>query len=270
MKRRGYRVERTFICFLRCGWSGQTEKARADHTLKKHPEELKPIRPVVNRSPTVGTDPKTCAIYLRVSTIDQNPESQMKRIEQFCRIQGMEPVVIYRDFATGKNTDRPGLQQMLKDTMKGEFSAVVFRRLSRFGRNLRQNIELFDFFEQHKIAVISVEEPYDTRTSAGRLIRNVMASVNEYLREEIIEQAKEGIELRRVQGLPLGRHPAGCGYTMACPWNVDHTSAAAAERRERRRRNRQASKNPVQYLVERGGENGGDLSEGKAHLSEGG
>jgi DNA invertase Pin-like site-specific DNA recombinase len=216
-----------------CDYVGGTAKARALHVQNKHPLELKPLPAPPNYQPLPNA--RRAVIYLRVSTIDQHPENQLPAARAFCGMRGFELARecgkngLYEDKGvSGKNLDRPALKDLIRDAGEGRFEVVVFRRLSRLGRSLRDNIALWDYFQSVGVALVSVEEPYDTTTPAGRLIRNVMASVAEYQREEMLEQQREGIERRRAEGKPIGRHPNGCGIPKElggrgpCPYGVNH------------------------------------------------
>lgn len=258
-----------------CEYVGGTAKARALHVQAKHPMELKPIAAPPPYRALVGA--KRAVIYLRVSTIDQSPENQIPAARAFCGMKGFELVTacghvtdedtgeirlggaLYRDHGvSGKNLDRPALKRLIADAAEGRFDVVVFRRLNRLGRSLRDNIALWDYFQSLGVALVSVEEPYDTTTPSGRLIRNVMASVAEYQREEMLEQQREGILRAKAEGRRLGRCPNGCGIPRdlgglgPCPEKRDHSAyvfdgpeamqkrAKAAERKRRWRAARQA------------------------------
>ncbi len=79
--------------------------------------------------------------YARVSTIGQldgsSPEEQKKAIEKECIHRGYELFKFYSDTATGKNTIRPQLKQLLDDAKNKKFNVLLFTRLDRLGRNLR-------------------------------------------------------------------------------------------------------------------------------------
>lgn len=240
---------------------GKTPKALASHVQKRHAEYLRPLPLAPADAPwePESREVPRAAIYLRVSTIDQHPENQLPNVRRFCDARGYKVVAQYVDKASGKNTKRPELQQLLMDSVAypRPFDVLVFRRLSRLGRNLRDNIGIFDHFTKLGIAVWSVEEPYDTTTPSGRLVRNVLGSVHEYQREAMLEELQEGIARRRAEGKYVGRHPMGCGIPVElggrgpCPDGVQHKGfngdlvALAARRQKdaaRKRRYRQAKR----------------------------
>lgn len=206
-----------------CEYVAQTSTGLAEHVKKRHPETLRPIPPAPLAADRQNLNPTRAAIYLRVSTIDQTPEQQLPKLRAITAFHGMEPVATYVDHASGKDMNRPFLQKMLEDAAAGMFDAVVYLRISRLGRNLRDVIQLWDYFERLKIATISATEPFDTRTPAGRLQRNILASCAEFEREMIVEQTREKMAHLRSKGIPIGGHPSDCGIKYPCPTGVDHS-----------------------------------------------
>jgi DNA invertase Pin-like site-specific DNA recombinase len=235
---------------------GGTAFALANHVQKRHAEEMRPAAAPPAPAPLLPG--KRAVIYLRVSTIDQHPENQLPNIRTFCALRGYtviggndasgEPLGLYVDKAGGKNMNRPELQRLLRYSVSGHpppFDVMVFRRLSRLGRSLRDNIALFDHFQSLGITIMSSEaDGVDTSTASGRFVRNVLASVHEYQRENMIEEVREGLERRKAEGKALGRHRTGCGVPTElgglgpCPDGIAHKVNAAdlialAERRAR-------------------------------------
>lgn len=269
-----------------CSWGkggnryvGSSSLALAGHVQKRHPEELRPLPLAPRAPPTAMPAPKRAAIYLRVSTVDQHPENQLPNIRQHCALKGWEIVEVYEDRASGKNMDRPALQRLLHDSVTGHpppFDVVVFRRLSRLGRSLKDNITLFDHFAQLGIAMVSTEESYDTSTVTGRFQRNILASVHEYFRENMIEEIKEGQARRRAEGKYMGRHPAGCGIPTElgglgpCPDGKVHrgfdpttVGQLAAQRRAAAERQRRSRAKRDKVGSRRGGPSPGDRPPGQ-------
>lgn len=287
-----------FACKVQpCDYQGGTAQALALHVRAKHPMELKPLPVPPTYRPLVGA--RRAVIYLRVSTIDQHPENQLPSCMTMLGLKGFSLIRecgtngIYEDHGvSGKDMDRPALKKLIADAPTGAFDVVVFTRLSRLGRSLRDNIALWDYFQSLGIALVSVEGNYDTTTAQGRLVRNVMASVAEYQREELLEQQREGIERRRAEGKYLGRHPSACGVPVElgglgpCPDGVDHTAAAkrwaaasdardAKRERERlrmieyrRRRQREAQERNASARARRSVESEGVLADGTDPGSE--
>ena len=68
---------------------------------------------------------KRAAIYMRVSTVDQHPESQLLDLEAMAQQRGLEVVQRYTDRITGTRARRPGLDQMMADARRGQFDVVL-------------------------------------------------------------------------------------------------------------------------------------------------
>ncbi|MHA1632592.1 MAG: recombinase family protein [Candidatus Freyarchaeota archaeon] len=136
--------------------------------------------------------------YVRVSTGGQfrngySLEEQKQAIEAYAKFAGAELVGIYEDVISGAKSRRPGLDKLKEDAKAGKFDKVVFKSISRFGRNLKDLLELFDYFEQDcSVGLVSLQEQFDTTTPAGRLMRNVLAAVFEFEREMIRERILAG------------------------------------------------------------------------------
>jgi DNA invertase Pin-like site-specific DNA recombinase len=98
---------------------------------------------------------KRAALYLRVSTVDQHPESQLHDLEQMAQQRGYEIVERYTDRVTGTRARRPGLDQMLTDARRGQFDAVLTWACDRLARSVRHFLEVLDELNRLNIEFIS-------------------------------------------------------------------------------------------------------------------
>ena len=137
--------------------------------------------------------------YARCSTKDQNEARQLTYAKEL----GLSDTQIFIDKASGKNANRPALQDLLSRLREGD--EIHINELSRLGRNTRDLLELMDKFEQMKVELHSKKEAIDTTTPAGRLVFHIFASVAEFQRQIILENAREGREAAKKQGKPIGR-----------------------------------------------------------------
>ena len=151
---------------------------------------------------------KQCAIYTRVSTDIQaekefsSCESQEEKIKSFIQSQNNWQVFkVYSDAGyTGANTNRPALQELLKDIEEKKIDIILAYKIDRLTRSPKDFYQLIEFFEQHKVDFISITERFDTSTPAGRLLRNIMLTfaqferelVSERTRDKLLERAKKG------------------------------------------------------------------------------
>jgi site-specific DNA recombinase len=87
----------------------------------------------------VGGPCAKAAAYARYSSDNQREESieaQLRAIREYCERNRIQLVKIYTDEARSATTDdRPGFLQMIQDSSKGLFSAVIVHKLDRFSRD---------------------------------------------------------------------------------------------------------------------------------------
>ena len=150
------------------------------------------------------------ALYLRVSTDKQELENQLEPLKKFAKGRGLKIVQVYRDMATGKNSNRPALNKMLKDAHRHAFDVIVVWALDRLSREgMSRTVQLIEMLERMGIGVISYSEPYLDTTN--ELARNILLAVVSTLakaeRERISERTKAGLARVKRSGKKLGRPP---------------------------------------------------------------
>ena len=138
-------------------------------------------------------------LYARCSTKEQNEARQLEYAKQL----GIPEAQVFIDKASGKNTDRPALKNMLSRLREDD--EVFVTELSRLGRNTRDLLELVDRFNELGVQLHSKKEQIDTTTHSGMLVFKIFASVAEFQRQIILENAAEGREAARKAGKPVGR-----------------------------------------------------------------
>lgn len=137
--------------------------------------------------------------YIRVSTIDQNPELQRDAIERAnCEL-------IFEDKMTGTKAKRPGLSKLLRTLKPGD--TVVVWKLDRLGRSLINLADLLQKFKQKNVEFLSITEGINTKTSMGRFTFHIMSALAEMEREIIIERTCAGLAAARKKGRIGGRPP---------------------------------------------------------------
>ena len=150
------------------------------------------------------------ALYLRISTDKQELENQLEPLKKFAKGRGLKIVQVYRDMATGKNSNRPALTKMLKDAHRHAFDVIVVWALDRLSREgMSRTVQLIEMLERMGIGVISYSEPYLDTTN--ELARNILLAVVSTLakaeRERISERTKAGLARVKRSGKKLGRPP---------------------------------------------------------------
>jgi DNA invertase Pin-like site-specific DNA recombinase len=148
---------------------------------------------------------KCTAIYMRVSTVQQDTRSQEPDLERWAAAQDPTvPVQWYSDKQSGRTMDRPGWKQLEADIRIGQVSQVVVWRLDRLGRTASGLTSLFDQLQERNVNLISLKDGVDLSTSAGRLMANVLASVAQYETEIRGERVRAGQAVARAAGKRWG------------------------------------------------------------------
>ena len=157
------------------------------------------------------------AFYGRVSSDQQDIENsiagQRSVAKDYAVSAGGFIVKEYIDEAkSGRVADRPGFQEMIKDGISPDptFDAIIVWKLNRFARNVKDMIRYWDLLEEHGIKVISVMEPMLVGAT-GRLMRNVIASFDEFFSENMASDIKRGMKQAVERGYWIG-YPAPLGY----------------------------------------------------------
>ncbi len=135
--------------------------------------------------------------YARVSSFDQNLDLQKDALEK----AGCERIII--DKASGKNTQRPGLQTIKDILRKGD--VLIVWRLDRLGRSLKDLIEWVNYLETNGAAIKSLEESIDTTTATGKLVFHLFGALAEFERQLIRERTQAGLAAARARGRLGGR-----------------------------------------------------------------
>jgi DNA invertase Pin-like site-specific DNA recombinase len=137
--------------------------------------------------------------YARISTSDQDVAGQSMRLTEAGAIK------VFTDVRSGRNTDRPGLQELLAYARHGDTLAVV--RLDRLGRSLGELLATVTMLKERGIALLSLEEKIDTLSAAGELIFHVFGAIAHFERRLIAERTRDGIAAARARGKRPGRQP---------------------------------------------------------------
>lgn len=137
--------------------------------------------------------------YVRVSTEEQNEARQVEALQKL----GVQK--IYIEKKSGKNLDRPVLQEMLDFIREGD--TVYVHDLSRISRSLTDLLNLVELLQKKKVHFISNKEQVDTTTPTGRLFLSIVGAINEFERTNLLERQREGIAIAKRVGKYKGRKP---------------------------------------------------------------
>jgi len=150
---------------------------------------------------------KRAALYMRVSTVDQHPETQLHDLRQMATQRGYEIVQEYTDRISGVKARRPGLDQMMADARRGRFDVVLVWASDRIARSVKHFLEVLDGLNRLDIEFISFRENIDTGGPLGRAIVVIIAAIAELERSLIVERVRAGMRRARLEGTHIGRQP---------------------------------------------------------------
>ena len=165
-----------------------------------------------------------CAIYSRKSTEEgleqefNSLDAQREAAEAYIKSQAHEGWTClgnrYEDGGfTGGNMDRPALKRLLADIEAGLVNAVVVQKVDRLSRSLLDFARMMETFDKHRTAFVSVTQQFNTASSMGRLVLNVLLSFAQFEREIISERTRDKIAATRRKGRWAGGTPV-LGYDV--------------------------------------------------------
>lgn len=149
------------------------------------------------------------AVYIRVSTDEQSPESQRAEIQAWMERNHIpEPEVRwFMDKWTGKTALRPQFQALLSGISKGTFDTVVCWKLDRLSRNFLDGVRLIGDWTERGIRIVSVTQSIDLNGMTGRLVAAVLFAVAEMELAHLKERQAAGIKVAKANGKYKGRKP---------------------------------------------------------------
>ena len=154
--------------------------------------------------------------YIRVSTEEQAREgyglsAQRQAVQAYCLAHGWEIAEVYEDAGiSGKSRKgRESLGRLMDDARAGAFDRLIFWKLDRLARNLKDLLEICDQLEAVDVGIVSIQESIDTGTAAGRMVRSFLGAVAEFERDTIVDRIKAGLAEKARQGEILGELPLG-------------------------------------------------------------
>ena len=138
--------------------------------------------------------------YIRVSSVDQNPERQL---------EGIKLDKKFIDHASGRDVNRPALAELM-DYVR-EDDVIIVHSMDRLARNLDDLRKIVKKLNNQNIQIKFLKE---NLTFAGNdspmanLLLSVMGAFAEFERNLIKERQMEGILLAKKKGVYKGKRPA--------------------------------------------------------------
>ncbi len=165
------------------------------------------------------------AIYIRVSTEEQarhgySLQSQKERLIDYCKENKYKIIDYYADegkSARCKLSSRKDLLRLIEDAKEHKFDRIVFWRLDRWFRNVKDYYKIQDILDKCKIDWECSDEEFDTYSSNGRLHLNIKLSIAQNESDQTGDRIKFNFQnmiknKRAIQGshcMPLGYKVAG-------------------------------------------------------------
>nr|SPS06263.1 Prophage LambdaMc01, site-specific recombinase, resolvase family [Candidatus Nitrotoga fabula] len=184
---------------------------------------------------------RRCAVYCRVSS-DERLDQEFNSIDAqkeaghayiaSQRAEGWIPVADDYDDGgfSGGNMERPALRRLMADIDQGLVDIVVVYKIDRLTRSLGDFSRMVEVFERHGVSFVSVTQQFNTTTSMGRLMLNVLLSFAQFEREVTGERIRDKIAASKKKGLWMGGVPP-LGYDVNQRLLVINEAEAAVVRR---------------------------------------
>jgi putative DNA-invertase from lambdoid prophage Rac len=151
---------------------------------------------------------KTCAIYHRVSTTDQDQTLARDELRAAAHARGLTIALDIEETGSGARNDRPGLQRVLEAVRRGEVGAVLVWKLDRFGRSSLDLLANVEALEHAGCAFECITQGITIKPggdAVSRLLLTMLAGVAAFERDLIIERTKLGLAKAKRNGKKLGR-----------------------------------------------------------------
>jgi len=137
--------------------------------------------------------------YARVSTSEQSLDIQVSKLQE----AGVKEFRIYTDKASGKNTDREGLETLLNKIEEGDL--ILVTKLDRLGRNTLDMVQLVEKFDKMNVCVRFMDDGISTEGDMGKMVVTILSAVAEAERARILERTNEGRIEAMSRGVKFGR-----------------------------------------------------------------
>ena len=155
-------------------------------------------------TPDVST-PIRAAIYARVSTSDQSPESQLRDLRQYATARGLGVSEYVDTGFSGAKQSRPALDRLMNDARKRRIDCVLVWRFDRFARSTKHLLLALEEFRALGVQFISYQENIDTTSPLGQALFTIVSAVAQLERDLIRERVRAGLRNARANGKEFGR-----------------------------------------------------------------
>lgn len=143
------------------------------------------------------------AVYVRVSTLDQNVDMQKYELAEYCKRMGWECHYFEEKESTRKT--RPVKQYVLSLLRRKEFDGILVWKLDRWARSLQELVMDLEEMTAKNIKFIALRDNIDYTTASGRAFTNMLAVFANFERDLIRERTIAGLARAKEAGIKLGR-----------------------------------------------------------------
>ena len=150
---------------------------------------------------------KRAVLYLRVSTFDQHPETQLYDLRGLAAQRDWKIIEEYSDTISGSKPKRPGLDRLMADARRGQFDVVMVWAFDRIARSVRHFLEVLDELTHLNVEFVSFRENVDTGGPLGRAMIVIIGAIAELERNLIVERVRAGMRRAKLEGRRIGRRP---------------------------------------------------------------
>ena len=157
--------------------------------------------------------------YIRYSSVMQDDgfsvEYQIAEINDYCKRNGwtLEKIHVDQALTAKQVAGRESFFSLLNCIVNDEVDIVIVYKMNRMFRNAEESHVYRKKFKQHGVKIVSVTEPIDEETSAGRLTANMLANLDQYQSEIIADFVRSSLREMTRQGYYIGGY-IPLGYTL--------------------------------------------------------
>lgn len=144
-------------------------------------------------------------------------DAQKELLVNFAKSKEYSSYKFYIDGGySGKDLNRPAIQELMKDVENHEIDTVIVFKLDRISRSQRDTLYLIEeVFNKHNVGFISVRENFDTTSPFGKAMIGILSIFAQLERETILERTRLGLRKRAEAGLWRG------GGKIPFPYDYD-------------------------------------------------
>lgn|SRR5574344_748060 len=135
--------------------------------------------------------------YVRVSTEEQNESRQLEALQKH------DIEKWFTEKVSGKNTNRPKLQEMIEFAREGD--TIYIHDFSRLARSTKDLLDIVEQLNTKGVHLVSNKESIDTSTPQGKLMLTMIGAIYEFERTNMLERQREGIAIAKRKGTYKGR-----------------------------------------------------------------